>query len=145
MPCRLLIPAGHTRRCNGVAPRAASGQYERGPAFQFAAYLLPFRQKPVQNSVIALAVVMLPQMSDFVQEDVIKAAGRGLDELRVLRQHAVSRTASPAAAHDPYPPDRWDREPRDGGTERVHPLRYASCDLFPIPEEKLAAHRLGIG
>ena len=90
-----------------------------------------------------LAVVHVPQVAELVNHDVFHKRIRQLHQVRIQRNMATARTASPAAAHEPMPPRRRALQPRerggavrhDGGQQRIGLCRV------PGPDTSLGVYR----
>ena len=104
---------------------------------------LPIRQRRIHQTMERLAVVHVPQMAELVDHDVFHKRIRQLRQVRIQRNAATARAASPAAAHEPMPPSRRAPHPRERGDAASHhggQQRFRLCRV-PRPDPSLGVCR----
>ena len=104
---------------------------------------LPVRQRRIHQTMERLAVVHVPQMAELVNHHVFHKRIRQLHQVRIQRDAATARTASPAAPHEPMPPRRLAPHPRERGGAASHDggqQRFRLCRV-PGPDTSLGVCR----
>ena len=78
-------------------------------------------------------MIMLLQMAKLVADDIVDAFTRGFDQMRIEKDEAGGRTASPLLLHPYKPPLGQLTKPTDAGGYFIEPSSEYISSPVPVP------------